>query len=200
MITSETGVTNITLVGLVAYQQGLGIPDSAYMVDNLGIGQGQAGQLHAGMVANGLNPTGLPLDGTMTITSAEMSTIKDAVDGFNATITTLATTYQVPVVNVNALLTELNESGIDGASGKFVLLAPGTTAFSLDGVHPNNAGNAIIANAFIGMINYILQPDPAIPEVNVSEKLGQYLPPMPKMKIDEAINNVKVLFNHSVVR
>jgi lysophospholipase L1-like esterase len=199
LITSETGVTNITLVGLVAYQNGLGIPDSAYMVDNLGIGQGQAGQLHAGMVAFGLNPTGLPLDETMTITSAELSAIKDAVDGFNSTIVSLANTYQVPVVNINAVLTELNENGIDGASGSFVLLAPGTTAFSLDGVHPNNAGNAIIANAFISMINYVLQPDPAIPEITVSEKLGQYLPPMPKMKIGEAINNVKAVFNHTVV-
>jgi hypothetical protein len=195
LVTEETSVEHITLVGLMAYQQGHGIPDSAYMVDNLGIGQGQAAQLEAGMIAAGLIPTGLPLDATMTLTSSESSEIKDAVDGFNQTIADLATTYQVPVVNANALLSEINENGIDGASGKFVLVDPEKTAFSLDGVHPNNAGNAIIANAFIGMMNTILQLDPAIPEVNVAEKLGQYIPVQPKMHLSKAINNVKKLFS-----
>jgi len=200
LITAETNVVNITLIGLSAYQQGIGIPDSAYMVDNLSLGRGQAAQIEAGMIAAGLNPTGLPLDESMTLTSTEVATTRDAVDGFNTTISSIANTYQIPIIDANAILTELNESGIDGASGKFVLVDPATTAFSLDGVHPNNAGNAIIANAFIGIINNILQLDPAIPEVDVSEKLGQYLPPMPKMKITEAINSVKEIFNHKNVR
>ena len=198
LITTETNVAHITLVGLMAYQQGLGIPDSAYMVDNLGIGQGMASQLQAGMIANGLTPTGLPLDGSMTLTSDEITEIKDAVDGFNATIAALAGTYQVPVVDINALLSDLNESGIDGASGDFVLLAPATTAFSLDGVHPNNAGNALITNAFIGMINVALGLATPIPEVDVASKLGQYIPAPPKMGIGKAIANVKSLFRHKV--
>jgi lysophospholipase L1-like esterase len=89
----------------------------------------------------------------MTLTSAEASTIKDAVDGFNQTIASLASTYSVPTVDANALLTELNVNGLDGATGKFVMVDPATTAFSLDGVHPNNAGYSIVANAFIGKIN-----------------------------------------------
>ena len=200
LITDETGVANITLVGLSAYQQGLGIPDSAYMVDNLGIGQGQAAQLEAGMIAAGLIPTGLPLDATMTLTSDESSTIKSAVDGYNTTIGTLAGTYRVPLIDANALLTELNESGLSGATGKFVMVDPEKTAFSLDGVHPNDAGYAIIANAFIGMINTVLQLDPAIPEVDVSDKLGQYLPPMPKMTVSEAIKNVRTIFKQKDIR
>ncbi|MCK4559421.1 MAG: hypothetical protein KAV45_06520, partial [Calditrichia bacterium] len=183
-----------------AYQQGLGIPDSAYMVDNLDIGQGQAAQLEAGMIAEGLIPTGLPLDGSMTLTSAEASTIKDAVDGFNQTIASLASTYSVPTVDANALLTELNVNGLDGATGKFVMVDPATTAFSLDGVHPNNAGYSIVANAFIGKINAALQLETPIPEVNVSSKLGQYLPPSPKMEIGKVINNVRVLFSRKNVR
>ena len=170
------------------------------MVDNLGIGQGQAAQLEAGMIAAGLIPTGLPLDGSMTLTSVEASTIKDAVDGFNQTITSLAGTYSLPTVDVNALLTELNINGLDGATGKFVMVDPATTAFSLDGVHPNNAGYAIIANAFIGMINNVLQLDTPIPEVNVSSKLGQYLPAQPKMQLSKAINNVRVLFSRKNIR
>lgn len=200
LVTSETTVEHITLVGLGAYQQGLGIPDSAYMVDNLGLGQGQAAQLEAEMIAAGLIPTGFPLDGSMTLTSTEASTIKDAVDGFNQTIASLAGTYSVPTVDANAMLTELNENGIDGATGKFVMVDLATTAFSLDGVHPNNAGYAIIANAFIGKINAALQLETPIPEVDVSSKLGQYLPPSSKMEIGQVINNVRVLFSRKNVR
>ncbi len=200
LVTSETTVEHITLVGLGAYQLGLGIPDSTYMVDNLDIGQGLAAQLEAGMIAAGLIPTGLPLDGSMTLTSAEASTIKDAVDGFNQTIASLASTYSVPTVDANALLTELNVNGLDGATGKFVMVDPATTAFSLDGVHPNNAGYSIVANAFIGKINAALQLETPIPEVNVSSKLGQYLPPSPKMEIGKVINNVRVLFSRKNVR
>jgi lysophospholipase L1-like esterase len=194
LITTETNVQHITLVGLGAYQMGLGIPDSAYMVDNLGIGHGQAAQLEAGMRDGGLNPTGLPLDGTMTITESEADAIAAAIIGFNTIIGTLAQTFVVPVVDMNALLALLNDSGIDGASGKFVLLDPATTAFSLDGVHPNHAGNAIIANAFIQVMNAVLELETDIPTIDVSTKLGQYLPePIPKT-VTSAIKNVRSLF------
>jgi lysophospholipase L1-like esterase len=194
LVTSETGVEHITLVGLMAYQQGLGIPDSAYMVENLGIGQGQARQLEDGMIAAGLTPTGLPLTGDMTLTSSEASEIKTAVDNFNGIINTLAGTFQVPVVNANALLTELNENGIDGATGRFVLVDPLNTAFSLDGVHPNNAGNAVVANAFINVMNGILQLDTPIPTIDVGTKLGQYVPGMAKATLGKSIRNVQKIF------
>jgi len=200
LATSETAVEHITLIGLGAYQQGIGIPDSAYMVDVYGMDPALASQIEAGMIIAGLTPTGIPLDGTMTLTSDEASVIKAAVDGFNQTIASLATTYRVPVVDANATFTELNENGIDGATGKFVLLDPATTAFSLDGVHANNAGNAIVANAFIEMINNALQLDSQISGIDVNTKLGQYLPSSPKMKIGEAINNVRILFSRKEVR
>jgi len=194
LVTSEINLDHITLVGLAAYQQGIGIPDSAYMDDFYDIAPDTAAMFEAAMIQTGLTPTGLSLDGTMTITSTEASTIKVAVDGFNQTIASLASTNRIPVVDVNAALTELNFNGIDGATGKFVMVDPATTAFSLDGVHPNNAGNAIIANTFIEVINNVLQLDTPIPQIDVSTKLGQYLPPMPKIKISKAINNVGVIF------
>jgi lysophospholipase L1-like esterase len=197
LITDELNVEHITLVGLGAYLQGLGIPDSTYMVDNLGMGPGQAKQIEEGMTAAGLIPTGLPLYGTMTLTSSEASAIKSAVDGFNATFSTLGNTFAVPVVNANAALTLLNASGIDGATGKFVMVDPATTAFSLDGVHANDAGNAIVANEFIKVINVFLELDTPIPEVDVSSKLGQYLPTSPKMDLGKPINNVRKLFRRT---
>ncbi len=199
LLTVESNVEHITLEGLLAYQQGLGVPDSAYMVDNLGLQPPQASQLQSGMILAGLIPTGLPLEETMTLTSTESSTIKDAVDGFNTTINALAATFQVPVVDANAALTELNENGIDGASGRFVLVAPTNTAFSLDGVHANNAGNAIVANEFIKVINAILQLDTPIPEVDVSTKLGQYVPGLAKATLGKSIMNVKKIFSKKEV-
>jgi hypothetical protein len=136
----------------------------------------------------------------MTLTSTEASTIKSAVDGFNATITTLENTFQVFVVDANAAFTLLNVSGIDGATGKFVMVDLATTAFSLDGVHANNAGNAIVANEFIRVINAVLQLDTPIPEIDVSTKLGQYVPAQPKMQLSKAINDVRLLFRRKDVR
>jgi lysophospholipase L1-like esterase len=193
-IAEKTSIDHVTLVGLNAYQSGIGVPDSAYMVDVFGLAPGQAGVIQGFMIAGGLTPTGIEMDSSMTITTAQASTIKDDVDGFNTTIASLAQTYQVPVIDANAILTVLNTSGINGASGKYVLIDPATTAFSLDGIHLNNAGNAIAANAFIGMINTILQLDPGIPEVNVSEKLGQYIPAPPKLVVSKAIKNAGKIF------
>jgi lysophospholipase L1-like esterase len=194
LITSETGISHITIPGLLGYQQGLGVPDSAYMVDNYAIPEVNAGQIQAGMIAAGLTPTNLPIDGTMTITAAEETAITNAVEGFNSTITALAGTFSVPVVDANSKLTELNTSGLDGASGKFVLVDPATTAFSLDGVHPNDAGNALIANAFIEILNGVLQLETPIPEINVATKLGQYLPAPAKLRVTRAVKSVGEIF------
>ena len=47
----------------------------------------------------------------------------------------------------------LNNEGIDGFTSDFVLIDPLNTTYSLDGVHPNDAGYGIIANLFIEKIN-----------------------------------------------
>ncbi len=178
--TAETNVEHITLPYLSIYSEtGIGIPDSADIADFLQLlGQDQATaaataqQLVLGIKANGLNPTGIPMPGNLTITTDEAQSIKDAIDGFNATIAQLAQTYQVAVFNANAMLTQLNESGIDGYTGKYVLLDPVNTAFSLDGVHPNNAGYAIVANQFIGILNQALGLN--IPSIDTDQYRGQY--------------------------
>ncbi len=179
--TAEQNVEHITLPYLSIYSEtGVGIPDSADIADFLQLlGQDQAtaaylaAQLVAAIQANGLNPTGIPMPGSLTITTDEAQTIKDAVDGFNSIIAQLAQTYQVAVFDANAMLTQLNENGIDGFTGRYVLVDPVNTAFSLDGVHPNNAGYAIVANQFIAIINQALGVN--IPALNTDEFRGQYV-------------------------
>jgi lysophospholipase L1-like esterase len=159
------------------------------------MGHGLASQIHAGLIAGGLTPTGFPLDNTMTLTNGETTAITNAITGYNQTIATLTQARQIPLVDANACLSDLNSTGLEGASGKFVLVDPATTAFSLDGVHVNNAGSAIIANKFIEKINATLSLDPPIPSVDVSEKLGQYLPAPPKLRVTKAVTNAKEIFH-----
>ncbi len=173
LLTAETSVEHLTLPALSLYQTGLGVPDSLALA-GMGLPAQQASALHLGMIAAGLNPTGQPLPGSVTLTVDEGVAIKAAVEGFNATIATLAQQFQAPVVDMNAALSALNSTGLEGMSGKFVLLDPANTAFSLDGVHPNDAGYAIVANLFIQTINGMLEL--TVPPLNVAADYGgQYV-------------------------
>ncbi len=203
--TAEQNVAHITLPYLSIYSKtGIGIPDSADIADFLQVlGQDQATaaylaqQLELAIRANGLNPTGIPMPGSLTLTVEETQSIKDAVDGFNGIIAQLAQTYQVAVFDANAMLSTLNENGIDGFNGKYALLDPVNTAFSLDGVHPNNAGYAIVANQFIGIINQALGVN--IPAINTDQYRGQYAQPQSMRQLltetsYQALNGVKHIF------
>lgn len=173
-------VKHILLPFLSQYQSaGLGVPDST-AIHNLLVGLGFPGpqaaalaqQAVQGMVAAGLIPSGVPIPGSLTITADEETGLRAAVTGFNQVIAGIAGA-KIPVVDMNTALNQLNVSGLDGYSGKFVFFDPANTAFSLDGVHPNSGGNAIIANLFIDKINQVLGL--AIPQVNTAAYKGQYL-------------------------
>lgn len=79
--------------------------------------------------------------------------ILEAVQYFNSIISSVAGEFGVSVVDINAALMRLNNEGIDGYTSDFVLIDPVNTAYSLYGIHPNDAGYAIIANLFIEKIN-----------------------------------------------
>ncbi|MCP4414185.1 MAG: hypothetical protein GY808_16640, partial [Gammaproteobacteria bacterium] len=178
LLTTETNVVHITLPGLLAYQTGVGVPDSAALVA-MGLPSPNASALVAGMIAAGLNPTGTPLDGSMTITQTEDDAIAAAIAGFNLFIAGVAGPYSIEVMDANTKLAELNLTGVDGYTGHYVLLNPAGTAFSLDGVHPNNAGYAIIANEFINTINSGFNQ--SIPLLTTSDYGGQYTGALPKI-------------------
>ena len=193
LLTAETAVVHVTLPGLLAYQSGVGVPDSAALV-GMGLPPANASALVAGMIAAGLNPTGTPLGGDMTITQTENDAIAAAVVGFNQIIDGVGTAFVAPVMDANSKLAELNATGVDGFTGHYVLLSPTTTAFSLDGVHPNNAGYAIIANEFINTINGA--SGQSIPTLTVSDYGGQYTTALPKQINKNVFNGVKELFRN----
>ncbi len=194
LLTAETNVAHVLLPALSAYKDtGLGVPDSAAMVTVFGFPPALAAQLQAGMVAAGLTPSGTPIPGDMTLTVDESATIKQAVDDFNSIIASLSQQFQVPIVDDNAILSQLNSAGgYEGLSGYYVLLDPQNTAFSLDGVHPNNAGYAMLANEFIKVINQNFGL--SIPAVNVEQYKGQYAGAGKIHLALKAVEQVKKLF------
>jgi len=191
LLSEESNVAHLTLPALSAYQTGMGIPNAAALVQ-MGFSAVQAQGIEQGMKAAGLNPTGQPFPGAMSLTVTENDAIKQAVEGFNSTLQNLATQFNVPIVDANAMLTTLNASGLEGFSGRFVMLDPAHTAFSLDGVHPNNGGYALVANAFIEKINATFKL--AIPKLNCADFMGQYGGHVSTEITMEAVEQVKAIF------
>jgi len=101
-----------------------------------------------------------PLGEEYTLTVDEMEVINVAVNGYNAAIADVATAHDLVVFDANTTLGGL----VDAQKSHFMLLkevigedaAAATTLFSLDGIHPNNAGYELIANGFIDAINEAL--------------------------------------------
>lgn len=100
-----------------------------------------------------VNGVAVPLADQWVLTPQEQQLIATATQNFNATIASVANANGLALVDANALLTQLFNGGIP--SGNFILTANLVTggAFSLDGVHPNARGYALIANEFMRAID-----------------------------------------------
>ncbi len=192
LLTEETEIAHVLLPFLSEYlESGLGIPDSAAMV-GLGLNETQAGDLVQAIRAAGLPVSGRAIPGSLTITSAEEAIIETAVSSYNLAIREITQQRNIPMIDANAKLNELNVAGLDGYTGKFVLFDAANTAFSLDGVHPNNGGYAIVANAFIDKLNSL--PDVSIPRLNTADFKGQYTGMIPKNISRQAARQAKDFF------
>ena len=176
MLTQETGVEHVLIDILLDdstyLYDGVGIPDKQTL-EVMGLTSMEATDIISQIQSMGLIPSGIAIDKDSTLTVTEQEIIEDAVLNINNVISNLAGEFDIPVVDINSLLFELNNSGIDGFTGEFVLKDPENTAFSLDGIHANNAGYAIIANSFIKVINKQFAMN--IPLVNPEQYRGQYI-------------------------
>ena len=173
LLTGEGEVEQLLLPALDLYREdGVGIPDEGALIA-LGFSMGEAEGIVSQLQEAGLNPSGIPINGDLTLTRFERNSIQDAVGNFNAVISEVATEFGIPVVDINSALSTLNNVGIDGFSGRFVLVDPTNTAFSLDGIHPNNGGYAIIANQFIQVVDESFGFK--IPLLDTDQFRGQYV-------------------------
>jgi hypothetical protein len=105
--------------------------------------------------------------------SAEVNSIHQAIASYNAIITQKASQYDLALADMNQYFHSIS-SGIiwDGAGFNSEFISGGF--FSLDGYHPNQKGNALIANEFIKAINQ--KYGATIPGVNCSECDGILFP------------------------
>ena len=116
-----------------------------FLIDN-GVTPEQAGQL----AVNGIT---YPLEDQWVLEGEEQAAIMTATDAYNATIAAVATQSGLGLVDAKGLLEELTTNGL--ASDGFVLTGDFVTggAFSMDGIHLNARGYAVLANEFLKEID-----------------------------------------------
>ena len=104
----------------------------------------------AGLAVNGIT---YPLEDQWVLEGAEQAAIMKATDAYNATISAVATQAGLGLVDAKGLLEQLSTNGI--ASDGFVLTGDLVTggAFSMDGIHLNARGYALLANEFLKEID-----------------------------------------------
>jgi lysophospholipase L1-like esterase len=123
-------------------------------------------ELNAGRgIPAAIGGSGLPLSDTSVLSAAEAATIKAHVDAYNSTISSLASSKGLALVDTNSVLKDLATNGIaiGGIEFSSAFLTGGI--FGYDGVHPTALGYAYIANLFVDSINAFYGAD--IPEVNL---------------------------------
>lgn len=99
-----------------------------------------------------------PLQDGHVLTNAEKTLVNTATDNFNATIRAIAESKGLAVADMNAILGSLVaglrvEDGQIYTANYFSTERLSTTLFSLDGIHPNARGYALVASEIIKVIN-----------------------------------------------
>ncbi len=110
----------------------------------------------AGININGVS---FPMANRWVLTSGERAKVAAATTSYNNAIVAIAATKNLAVADMNAVMNQLI-SGLRIETGQIYTAdyfsgsaTEGTVLFSLDGVHPNARGYAVIANEIIKVIN-----------------------------------------------
>lgn len=135
--TDEDSVALVLLPAQTALGQGIGVPAA-------------------------LGGSGQPLPANLTLTRGEVAAAQAVVAGYNDFLqSSMAGSDRLHLVDIHSLLVDLTQKKIRNSAGdtlmaSFPLLPQGSkkkSAFSLDGVHLNDAGYAAVANAFLKTMN-----------------------------------------------
>lgn len=120
-----------------------------------------------------MNGLTFPLQDNDVLTQNEVEKIHQRVESINKGILALAQRYQIAYVDMNAEMQKLTQGfKFNGADYNASFVTGG--AFSLDGVHLNERGYAIAANAFLKAINQQYKSN--IPLVDINAFAGTHLP------------------------
>lgn len=97
-------------------------------------------------VVIGAFPGPMPEDAILDVD--EVRTIRERTEAFNAVIARQVERHGAALVDTNAVLTQFDDDGVQVGSHALTTDFFGGI-FSLDGVHPTNTGQALVANAFL---------------------------------------------------
>jgi len=92
------------------------------------------------------------------LTANEKAKVASATASYNASIRSIAASKGLAVADMNAIMNQLIgglrlEDGTIYTANYFSAATASSVLFSLDGVHPNPRGYAVIANEIIKVIN-----------------------------------------------
>jgi hypothetical protein len=115
-----------------------------------------------------------PVPDEYILDSDEIADITGAVLSYNQTISSVASTYDLALVDIAGFMSDIKENGlkIDGVNYSTAFVTGGL--FSLDGIHLTAQGYAIVANEFIKAIN--TKFNASVPEANVIDYPGIQFP------------------------
>ena len=106
-----------------------------------------------------VNGVTLPLADNWVLIPSELTAIANATSSYNASIVAIANAKNLAIADMNAIMNQL-VSGLKVQDGSLYTAnyfsgssTEGSVLFSLDGVHPNARGYAVIANEIIKVIN-----------------------------------------------
>ncbi|MCM4161787.1 G-D-S-L family lipolytic protein [Antarcticibacterium flavum] len=120
--------------------------DAFQMLVNMQVPEATAGQL-------AINGVTFPLEDEYVLLPSEQQDVLEATTAFNEVIEAVAQQFDLAFVDVNALLDEVAESGVDFDEYTLNARLVFGNAFSLDGIHPTARGGAYLANKFLEAIN-----------------------------------------------
>jgi len=136
--------------GLLA--RGAGSPDvvlRARIRDEEGVDEATADSL----LAERFPEHGRPLPASATLTAREQRDLESAFSSYNAALEDLAQARNLPLVRLSRVFRDLDRGRYSFAGVPLTGEFPSGGAFSLDGIHPTSLGNAVIADAWIEVIN-----------------------------------------------
>lgn len=114
-----------------------------------------------------------PIGDEYILSEEEIENIRTSIEEYNVIINELAAEHNVPVVDLASFMDEIyDEKPIDGIDYTAEFVSGGF--FSLDGLHPTDRGQALIANEFIKVINQHYGAQ--LPALNPSQYPGVLFP------------------------
>jgi len=100
-----------------------------------------------------INGVSVPLEDKWVLTSDEVTEVKTAVSAYNQTIASLASSYGIVMVDANAIMQQLHDTGISFDEFNMTSDLIFGMTFSLDGIHLTARGNAFMANEVMKAID-----------------------------------------------